>query len=156
MDELGLGYLHGAKKSLFCQIGIIGSSKDAPRFLQVLQDCSWLINHSAQNILKITAPANKWVFPKIGVENPPNHPFVHRVGTIIFTIHFGGQIPLFLGWHPNHFFPFKLGEIFQHPKTKSMHTAREWHQQSARHPSHCPQMPHLRPDTSYVDGKIFT
>ena len=27
---------------------------------------------------------------------PPNHPFVHRVGTIIFTIHFGGKIPLFL------------------------------------------------------------
>ncbi len=29
-----------------------------------------------------------WVFPKI-LGKPPNHPFVHRVGTIIFTIHFG-------------------------------------------------------------------
>ena len=39
-----------------------------------------------------------WVFPKIGV-GPPNHPFVHRVFHEIFTIHFGGKIPLF--WeHP--------------------------------------------------------
>ena len=35
------------------------------------------------------------VNPKIGVVNPPNHPFVHRVGTIIFTIHFGGKHHLF-------------------------------------------------------------
>ena len=26
---------------------------------------------------------------------PPNHPFVHRVGTIIFTIHFGRFTPIF-------------------------------------------------------------
>ena len=38
------------------------------------------------------------VNPKIE-ENPPNHPFAHRVWTIIFTIHFGGKMPLFLGWH---------------------------------------------------------
>ena len=35
------------------------------------------------------------VEPKIGVVKPPN-PFVHRVFHEIFTIHFGGKIPLFL------------------------------------------------------------
>ena len=34
------------------------------------------------------------VEPKIGVENPPNHPFVHRGIPLLFTIHFG--VPLFL------------------------------------------------------------
>ncbi len=42
-------------------------------------------------------PSNKWVLnQKWGWENPPNHPFVHRVFHEIFTIHFGGKSPLFL------------------------------------------------------------
>ena len=39
-----------------------------------------------------------WMFPKLGVD-PPNHPFVHRVFSLIFTIHFG-FFPLFLEGHP--------------------------------------------------------
>ena len=38
-----------------------------------------------------------WVFPKIMV--PPNHPILIVV-SIIFTIHFGGKIPLFLVQQP--------------------------------------------------------
>ena len=37
-----------------------------------------------------------WVFPKIGV--PPNHPFLIRC-SIIFTIHFGGNTPIFGNTH---------------------------------------------------------
>ena len=38
------------------------------------------------------------VEPKIRVFTP-NHPFVHRVGTIIFTIHFGGFPTIFGNTH---------------------------------------------------------
>ena len=37
---------------------------------------------------KTHGEVSKWVFPKIIV--PPNHPFVHRDFSIIFTLHFGG------------------------------------------------------------------
>ena len=41
-----------------------------------------------------------WVFPK-RVVGPLNHPHLFiGFGTIIFTIHFGGKIPLFLVQHP--------------------------------------------------------
>ncbi len=43
---------------------------------------------------------NLGVSPKIGGNYPPNHAFVHRVFHEIFTIHFGGKIPLFLVQHP--------------------------------------------------------
>ena len=37
-----------------------------------------------------------WVFPKNNGKTPPNHPLQNRVGTTIFTIHFGVKSPLFL------------------------------------------------------------
>ncbi len=56
-----------------------------------------------------------WVLnQKIGVFYPPNPPFVHRVGTIIFTIHFGGTI-IFGNIHIKyHFFPsgFPISRVF--------------------------------------------
>ena len=41
--------------------------------------------------------ATIWMFPKIW-ENPPNHPFVHRVFHYTHSILGVKQIPLFLGW----------------------------------------------------------
>ena len=51
-------------------------------------------------VMRCVKKDHKWMFPKIGVYIPPNHPMFNRVGTIIFTIHFGGKIPLFLVQHP--------------------------------------------------------
>ena len=45
----------------------------------------------------------------------PNHPFVHRVFHEIVTIHFGGKIPLFLGWHP--FGPSRNSKFRNLPKS---------------------------------------
>ena len=42
-----------------------------------------------------------WVFPKIEFLPQIIHLFIGF--SIIFTIHFGGKIPLFLGWHPYQF-----------------------------------------------------
>ena len=41
------------------------------------------------------------VDPKIAVFTPPKSSILIEFGTIIFTIHFGGQIPLFLVQHAN-------------------------------------------------------
>ena len=40
----------------------------------------------------------KWMFLKIGV--PPNHPFQKGFSLFSPSIHVGGKISLFLGWHP--------------------------------------------------------
>ena len=45
------------------------------------------------------SPKWTWVFPKILVRKPPKSSILIGFGTIIFTIHFGGQIPLFLVQH---------------------------------------------------------
>ena len=61
------------------------------------------------------------VFPKIMV--PPNHPFVHRIGTIIFTIHFGGKIPLFWKETPIIYLHQIWGESWTIIPARGCHTA---------------------------------
>ena len=82
-----------------------------------------VVPHYTKNPRNCHLPCISWILkndpymgvePKIVVFTPQIIPFVHRVFHEIFTIHFGGKIPLFLVQHPtlnlqdgHHFFKSK-------------------------------------------------